>query len=164
MPHLCFQYQYLATLFYKMITLDFSGIQLKLKQQDGKPVVWDPVRKFWYILTPEEHVRQYLLRYMLDVAAYPAGMLAVEKQIKVGNLSKRFDIVVYDRSHKPWMLVECKAPEIIISESTLHQLLNYQRSMQCNYWVLSNGHQCFCADACDVQQIKWMDSLPPYEF
>ena len=87
-----------------MITLDFSGIQLKLKQQDGKPYIFDPIRKAWYVLTPEEHVRQYLIRYFLDIAAYPAGMLAVEKQIKVGNRSKRLDIVIYDRAHRPWRL------------------------------------------------------------
>ena len=147
-----------------MIILDFSGIQLKLKQDNGKPHVWDPIRKAWYILTPEEHVRQYLLRYMLDIAAYPSGMLAVEKQIRVAGLAKRFDIVIYDRLHNPWMLVECKAPEVLISESTLHQLLSYQRNMQCQYWVLTNGHQCFCADANDVQQIKWMNTLPAYDF
>src|SRR3569833_2476762 len=116
-----------------MITLDFSDIPLKLKQQNGKPYIFDPIRKAWYVLTPEEHVRQYLIRYFLDIAAYPAGMLAKKKQIKVGNLSKRFDIVIYDRTHQPWMLVECKAPEVMLSERTLHQLLNYQRSMQCNY-------------------------------
>lgn len=146
-----------------MLSLDFSGITLKLKHDEGKPHVWDPVRKTWVILTPEEHVRQYLLQYFIDVMQYPASLIAVEKKIQVGNLSKRFDIVVYNREHKPWLLAECKAPEIPLSEKTLHQLLSYHNTMQCRYWLVSNGHSAFCADADDVHQIKWLIELPGYD-
>lgn len=146
-----------------MLSLDFSGIKLKLRQDEGKPYVWDPVRKIWVILTPEEHVRQYLLLYFIDVMQYPASLIAVEKKIQVGNLSKRFDIVVYNREHKPWLLAECKAPEIPLSEKTLHQLLGYHNTMQCRYWLVSNGHSAFCAEAADVHQIKWLTDLPGYD-
>ena len=145
-----------------MFSLDFSNIQLKLAQKEGKTCVFDPVRKKWLILTPEEHVRQYLIGYLTTVMQYPMPMIAVEKTIKTGNLSKRFDIVVYDRNHKPWMLVECKEPNIPVSEKTLYQLLNYQSVLQCNYWLLSNGHETFCADACNTEQIKWLCDLPVY--
>ncbi|MES2703828.1 MAG: type I restriction enzyme HsdR N-terminal domain-containing protein [Bacteroidota bacterium] len=143
--------------------IDFTGIEIKLGQAGGKTTVFDPVRKKWLVLTPEEHVRQYVLQYMITVARYPATLLAVEKTILVGNLSKRFDIVVYDRNHKPWLLAECKAPEVAVTEKTLHQLLNYQQKVQCNYWLLTNGHQTYCADACDTANIKWLQSLPRYE-
>jgi len=146
-----------------MIALDFSSIQLKLRQEEGKTSVFDPIRKKWLVLTPEEHVRQYMICYLKDVMQYPASLFAVEKTIMVGNLSKRFDIVVYNRDHKPWMLIECKAPEISVSEKTLQQLLNYQRTVQCSYWLLTNGHQTFCADAIDVENIKWLSSLPRYD-
>lgn len=146
-----------------MLTLDFSGIHLKLKQEDNKTFVFDPVRKDWYILTPEEHVRQYILQLLIESAEYPKGMIALEKKIMVGDRSKRFDIVVYNREHKPWMLVECKAPEVLITEDTLHQLLNYQRTIQCRYWLLTNGHQTFCADAKEIKNIHWLDSLPAYD-
>lgn len=143
--------------------IDFSGVQLKLGHAGGKTTVFDPVRRKWVVLTPEEHVRQHVLYYMVNVANYPLGMLSVEKAILVGNLTRRFDIVVYNREHKPWMLVECKAPEVPISQKTLEQLLSYQRSVQCSYWLLTNGHQTYCADACDVSDIKWLESLPVYE-
>ena len=146
-----------------MLTLDLSGLHLKLKQEADKTLVFDPVRKDWYILTPEEHVRQYLLQLFIESVAYPKGMISVEKKIMVGKMNKRFDIVIYDRQHQPWMLVECKAPEVLITEDTLHQLLNYQRTIQCPYWLLSNGHQAFCADAADVNHIKWLDTLPAYD-
>ena len=114
-------------------------------------------------LTPEETVRQYMVQYMTDRMFYPLSLLAVEKSIKVGQMNKRFDIIVYNRDHKPWMLVECKAPEVPITEKTLHQLLNYQRTAQCHYWVLTNGHQTFCADARNTAHISWLAGLPLYE-
>ncbi len=146
-----------------MLSLDFTGIAPRLKQEEGKTYVWDPVRKIWVMLTPEEHVRQYLLLYFIDVMQYPAALIAVEKKIQVGNLSKRFDIVVYNREHKPWLLAECKAPEVLLTEKALHQLLTYHNTMQCRYWLVSNGHSAFCADATDIHEIKWMDGLPGYD-
>jgi hypothetical protein len=147
-----------------MVTLDFSGIILKLRKEGEVTRVFDQVRKKWYLLTPEEHVRQYILHYMIQVASYPAAMLAVEKQLKVNNRIKRFDIVVYDRQHLPWLLVECKAPEVAIDENTLYQLLAYNSAVRCTYWLLTNGHQTFCADACDLNNVQWMTTLPAYQF
>jgi hypothetical protein len=146
-----------------VISLDFSGIALKLRQEENRTMVFDPVRKKWLVLTKEEHVRQYLLHYLVDGMGYSPSLMAVEKKIKVGNVFKRFDLVVYNRDHQPWMLVECKEPEVIISEKTLFQLLNYNRSAQCSYWLLTNGHQTYCADARNINDIKWMEGLPLYE-
>jgi len=145
-----------------MIALDFSGIELKLKHENGKGYVFDPVRKGWFVLTPEEHVRQHLVYYLTGVLQYPLGMLAVEKKIMVGKMPKRFDIVVYDREHDPWMLIECKAPEVAITEKALHQLLNYQRTIKCRYWVLGNGRQLYCADGGNIEKIEWLNALPAY--
>lgn len=156
-------YQAIVTFGIAMIMLDFSNITLRLKQEAGRTLVFDPIRKKWLVLTPEEHVRQYLLQYMTDVMQYPQALISVEKKILVGGLAKRFDVVIYNRNHEPWMLVECKAPEVMITEAALHQLLQYQRTIQCHYWLLTNGHQTFCADACNPQQINWLQQLPAYE-
>ena len=145
-----------------MFHVDFSFIQLRLAQDGGQRKVFDPIRKKWFVLTPEEHVRQYLLAYMLTYLSYPAPLMAVEKAIKVGEMVKRFDIVVYSRQHEPWMLIECKAPEVPISEKTLYQLLQYQHTVQGHFWLLSNGRECFCADARDVANISWLPSFPDY--
>lgn len=146
-----------------MISIDYSGIVLRLRKEDGKTTVFDPVRKKWIVLTPEEHVRQYMIQYMITVLNYSPALMAVEKNIKVGDMNKRFDIVAYGRDHKPWLLAECKAPDVEISEKTLQQLLNYQRRVQCNYWLLTNGHQVYCANASDINNIMWLTSLPVYE-
>jgi hypothetical protein len=147
-----------------MLSLNLAGIPLKLSHLDEKASVFDPIRKKWVILTPEEHVRQLLIQYLVATMQYPAGLMAVEKTITTDKLNKRFDIVIYNREHKPWMLVECKEPGELITDKTLHQLLNYQRSMQCDYWLLTNGRQAFCADAKDVTNIKWITVLPEYAF
>ena len=93
---------------------------------------------------------------------YPSGLFSVEKTITVGKRTKRFDLVVFDRAHQPWMLVECKAPEVEITDKTLHQLLDYHSVIRCRYWFLTNGHQTFCADASDPAAIKWLASLPSF--
>ena len=146
-----------------MIFPDFAGITLKLRKAEGKTTVFDPVRKIWVALTPEEHVRQYILIYLLETMKYPASLVAVEKNILVNNRNRRFDIVVYNREHKPWLLAECKAPEVAITEHTLHQLLHYQQTTGCTYWLLTNGRQTLCADATDIQDITWLLSLPAYK-
>ncbi len=145
-----------------MIDIDFSGAILKLRKEEGKTQVYDIVRRKWIVLTPEEHVRQYMLHYLINSLQYPASLIAVEKQVKLGNLSKRFDVVVYDRTHNPWLLAECKAPEIDIDSITLNQLLQYHNSLQCRYWLLCNGREIFCADAADATNIKWLEALPAY--
>ncbi len=146
-----------------MIHIDLTGVELKLKQENNTTKVFDRFRKKWLVLTPEEHIRQVLAAHLIDTNGYPAGMMAVEKKIMVGNMPKRFDLVVFDREHKPWMLIECKAPEVAITEQTLHQLLNYHRSVPCRYWVLCNGHQTFCADAGNVEDVRWLSALPAYD-
>ncbi len=145
-----------------MISLDFSNIQLRLKKIAEKTHVFDPLRRKWLVLTPEEHVRQYVIHFMIQGMDYPASLMAAEKKILVGKKTKRFDLAVYNRDHQPWMLVECKEPEVLISEATLYQLLNYHRTIPCRYWMLTNGHQTFCADASDTSNIKWLDALPVY--
>jgi len=152
-----------AITFEIMIVPDYTNVQLPLKQENGTTRVRDLIRKKWLLLTPEEHVRQYLLHYMTDVLQYPAGMIAVEKTLMVHGQPKRYDIAVYDRNHNPWMLVECKAPEVAITEAALHQLLQYHSTIPCPYWVLNNGQSLYCADARDVYNIQWLDALPAYD-
>ncbi len=146
-----------------MIDLDFSKCKLTLRRDGDRNLIFDPIRKKWLVLTPEEHVRQFVLQYLISVLHYPAALIAVEKTISVGAMKKRYDIVVYNRNHEPWLLAECKAPEVEITETTLHQLLNYQRTIRSDYWLLTNGHQTYCADASQSEQIEWLHLLPSYE-
>lgn len=145
-----------------MISIAISNISLRTKNERGKTYVHDPIRKKWLVLTKEEYVRQAFLMHLLQ-AGCPAAMVAVEKTISASGRKKRFDIVVFDKQHLPWMLVECKEPDVDIHQNTLFQLLGYQRTLQARYWVLTNGHQTYCANATDLNNVQWMDELPAYE-
>lgn len=147
-----------------MLQLPLLDYKINTKVIDGKVRIWDPVRKKWFVLTPEEHVRQLLLHHLVQVQQYPIALISVEKKLVVENRNKRFDIVVYDRhTHLPWMLVECKSPEVLLTSATLHQLLDYHNKLQCRFWMVTNGHQHFCADARDIDNVSWINELPAYQ-
>ena len=139
-----------------------ENLQLNIKTEENTRKVWDIVRKKWIVLTPEEYVRQALLHYFTNTMQYPVGLIAVEKQVKYGSLIKRYDIVVHNRQQQPWLLVECKAPEIAISQSTVQQLLQYHSQIPCPYWLLSNGIESHCARV-HGENIEWLTHLPGYE-
>lgn len=114
---------------------------IKIRKVGEDLEYWDIIRKKWLLLSPEEWVRQILIHHFIDVLAYPKGRIAIEKELKYGALSKRYDIVVYDAAMQPWLLVECKQENVPINEKTLHQLLIYQRKLQAPYCLLTNGKE-----------------------
>ena len=115
----------------------------KIKEEKGKEFIFDPLRKKWIVLTPEEWVRQNFVQYLLQVKNYPASLIAIEKEIKLGELKKRFDILVYDNNHQPWMMIECKAAAIKLDGKVLEQILRYNISVPVRYLVVTNGADCF---------------------
>lgn len=134
----------------------------RLRTQEGQTRIFDPVRKKFVALSPEEWVRQNLLYVLREHMGYPQGRIAVEKAVWVHGLAQRYDIVVYDGELRPWMLVECKEPGVPIDDRALGQLLRYQHALQCPYWLLSNGQRHYCARTGDGP-LRWLDGLPAYE-
>lgn len=122
-----------------MIEVRFPKPNFRTKEAGGKRYIFDAIRKTWLLLTEEEWVRQNFVQYLVVVLKYPAALIAVEKEISLGELKKRFDILVYDKNHKPWMMVECKAPQIQLNETVLQQLLRYNMSVPVEYIVITNG-------------------------
>ncbi len=111
----------------------------KTRQQKKQTEIWDPIRKSWVHLTPEEWVRQNFIHHIIEVKKYPPTLIAIEKEIQLYELRKRFDIVIYDKNTKPWMIVECKNENEILSEKTLEQALRYNLIIQAPYVVVTNG-------------------------
>jgi hypothetical protein len=111
---------------------------LKSNQLGGKDQIFDPCRKKWVALTPEEWVRQNLLQYLIQVCKYPIELIAIEKKIQLGPLTKRFDILVYHGT-TPWMIIECKEANTPLNEKTILQLLQYQQVLNATYLIASNG-------------------------
>ena len=111
---------------------------------DNKTVVFDPLRKQYVTLTPEEQVRQKMLYYLVETRKVAAGLIAVEYSIKVNNLPKRADIVVFNKLGKPQMIVECKAETVPITEKVLDQAIRYYSGLKVKYLTLTNGKTMFC--------------------
>ena len=126
-----------------MIKIEYPAYQPKIKNQQKKEFIWDEIRKDWLILTPEEWVRQNFLQYLIRVKKYPSSLIAVEKEIQLGDLSKRFDIVVYDRNTNPWMIIECKEMNVALTVPVLNQALRYNITLNVPYIVLTNGSFCW---------------------
>jgi hypothetical protein len=132
--------------------------QLKVTKKTGK-TIFDSYRKKWVKLTPEEWVRQNFLNYLTQTKNYPASIIAIEKQIKLGDVKKRFDIVVYDTNTQPWMLIECKEMDETLSKKVLDQALQYNIKMQVPYLVITNGLHCM-AFACVNNALIELQELP----
>ena len=121
-----------------MIKISYPSYDFRIKDEGGKEFIFDDCRKLWVRLTPEEWVRQNMLQYLLQVKNYPASLIAVEKEIAVGELRKRFDILVY-KAAKPWMVIECKELNVTLNESVIKQVLNYNITLQTDFFVITNG-------------------------
>jgi len=122
-----------------MIKVNYPEPVFRFKEENGKEMIFDFIRKQWLLLNEEEWVRQNFIQFLVQELKYPSELIAVEKEIQLGDLKKRFDILVYDRDHRPWMLVECKAGEIVLDEKVLLQVLRYNISMPANFLVITNG-------------------------
>lgn len=126
-----------------MIEIQYPEPAFKVKHQNGVPYIFDVIRKKWLLLQDEEWVRQNFVQYLIQVTHYPQSLIALEKEIRLGELKKRFDILIYNKSHKPWMLVECKAGTINLKDEVLNQALRYNIVMPANYLVITNGKQTY---------------------
>lgn len=126
-----------------MIKIEYPPYAPKIKNEKGKELIFDPFRKKWIKLTPEEWVRQNFLQYLVHVLNYPVSLIAIEKEIIIGEVKKRFDILVYNSATEPFMVVECKEMNVALSESTLHQALRYNTNMQARFIIITNGSHCF---------------------
>ena len=131
--------------------------------EDNKTKVFDPIRKIYCALTPEEEVRQKMLYYLVEKKKYPAGLIAVEYSIKVNNLPKRCDIVVFNKDAKPVMIVECKAESVAITEKVLDQAVRYYSGLNVNYLLLTNGKTMFCYHIdMENKKIEALSELPVF--
>lgn len=122
-----------------MMNIPFPEPAFRMRQEGGKDFIFDALRKKWLLLTPEEWVRQNFVQYLLQVKNYSSTLIAIEKEIKLGELKKRFDILVYDNNHQPWMMVECKAASVKLDGKVLEQALRYNMSVPVEFIVITNG-------------------------
>lgn len=124
-------------------------------------MVFDPLRKKYCALTPEEEVRQKVLYLLVEHLGVPFGLLAVEYSVKVNGLEKRCDAVVFSKEGAPLMIVECKAASVTLSQTTLDQAIRYYSALHPKFLLLYNGIQCYCFRV-EAGTLCPMDHLPLY--
>ncbi len=143
-----------------MISINYPEYPFKIQKEAGKDQIFDPLRKSWVVLTPEEWVRQNFIQYLIQVKNYPSTLIAIEKTIQLGELKKRFDIIVY-KNDSPWLLIECKEANVPITEKTLEQILQYQQVVEADYLVMTNGHTTYGAKI-ETGKLHYLQCLPDY--
>lgn len=121
--------------------LIFPPYPLKTELQEDQEYIWGLIRKRWFVHQPEEYIRQLLLHWMIQEKGVSASLISVEKEIKYLKLRKRFDVVVYDKQGKAFILCECKAPDVPLSQDTLNQIVRYNVSIQAPHLLLTNGRE-----------------------
>lgn len=146
-----------------MQQLNLPQADLRITTEDGLTKVFDPYRRKLVKLTPEEYVRQTFLAYLTNWLHYPAGRTAVEHLVKINTLRQRADIVVFDRLMQPYLVVECKAPSVPITQSVFEQALRYNTRLNVKYLIVTNGLQHFCADVADAANVVFLKNIPPYD-
>jgi len=144
-----------------MIQVNYPEPVFRFKEENGKEMIFDFIRKQWLLLNEEEWVRQNFIQFLVQELKYPIELIAVEKEIQLGDLKKRFDILVYDRGHKPWMLIECKAGEILLDEKVLYQVLRYNISMPATFLVITNGQFTYAWEKINGE-LKEIQQMPQW--
>ena len=122
------------------------------------------MRQKQILLTPEEKVRQQIIQLLVGEYNVPKGLISVEKKLELNGLTRRYDILVHNISGHPLMLVECKAPQISLSQSTINQVARYNMVLRVPWLLVSNGSQIYCVHV-DFEQetVKFKSEIPKYE-
>ncbi len=139
--------------------LNFPDFSFRVRDTGQSKQIYDSVRKRFVALTPEEWVRQNLIRLMSEVFLYPESRLAVEKKVEVNGISQRADVVVYNSLGKPALIAECKAAAVKITEDTFLQAARYNLSLNVPFFVLTNGLEHYCL-RWDGRAFGFLDELP----
>lgn len=147
-----------------MQQLNFPHFDFKLREINGRHEIFDPVRHKYVMLTPEEWVRQHLIAYLTLVKSYPISIIGVEKQLLLNKLPKRFDLVVFGRNANPFLLVECKAPGVEITEKTFDQAARYNMLLQAEYFLITNGLEHYtCRIDYENKQYIFIEEIPGFD-
>ena len=148
---------------YKMLTLNLPKYETKITEKEGKPRIFDILRRTYVALTPEEWVRQHFVNYLISSKGYPATLMANETAINLNNIKLRCDTVVYDKSLTPRAIIEYKAPDVTINQAVFSQIARYNLVLKVDYLIVSNGikHYC-CKMDYSANSYTFLQEIPEY--
>lgn len=147
-----------------MLQLNFPRYAFRIKSIKNNYFIYDIVRKKEVVLTPEEWVRQHIVHYLTEEKNYPVSLIAIEKKLTINRLTKRTDILIFNRLGTPEILVECKAPNIKINQNAFDQIARYNMKLNAKFLMVSNGLEHFyCIMDHKNESYQFLRELPSYK-
>ena len=146
-----------------MQVLNFPTYKFRIKSNENNYSIFDIIRKKYVVLTPEEWVRQHFVHYLIQDKGYPISLIAVEKKLLVNNLMKRTDILIFNTNGNPFIIVECKAPSIALTQNTFDQIARYNSTLNAKYLIVTNGlEHLYCNIDHSKEQYIFLKNIPNY--
>ncbi|MRT17263.1 type I restriction enzyme HsdR N-terminal domain-containing protein [Vitellibacter sp. q18] len=147
-----------------MQKLHFPTYSFRFKSSENKTMVFDEIRKKFVVLTPEEWVRLHAVQFLLNEKKYPKSLINVEKQLKLNETVKRYDIVVFNKDGSIFLIVECKAPAVEISQLTFDQIARYNLALESDFLMVTNGlEHYFCQMNFKNKRYVFLEEIPDYK-
>jgi len=140
------------------------SFSLNIRNTSNGQEIFDPVRKKYVVLTPEELVRQNIILYLINTKNCPLHLMRVEAGMKLNNMQKRCDILIYSRNLSPLLMVECKAENVKISQALFYQLSRYNLVFKVPYLIATNGKNTYCCKInFEKQSYDFLDEIPTFD-
>lgn len=147
-----------------MNRLNLPSFEIKLSGTPEKPKIFDILRRKYVTLTPEEWVRQHFVHYLIEHKGYPMALLANEVELKAGDRRLRCDSILYNKVVQPRMIIEYKAPTVVLTQRVFDQISAYNLLLHVDYLVVSNGMQHYCCKMdYDHQKYLFLEEIPDYQ-
>ncbi|WP_306350291.1 type I restriction enzyme HsdR N-terminal domain-containing protein [Flavobacterium sp. '19STA2R22 D10 B1'] len=147
-----------------MQSLNFPSYQFRFKNSKNNAAIFDEIRKKFVLITPEEWVRQHVVHYLMNEMKYPKSWINVEKVIKINGLTKRYDVVVFNPDGTIFLLVECKAPQVKITQTTFDQIARYNMTVNSKYLMVTNGlNHYYCQMDYEQEKYHFLPQLPLHD-
>ncbi|MBA4743978.1 type I restriction enzyme HsdR N-terminal domain-containing protein [Flagellimonas halotolerans] len=146
-----------------MQALNFPSYSFRIKNSQNRQYIFDDIRKKFVVLQPEEWVRQHVLHFLVYTKNYPKSLVNAEKQLTVNKLKKRYDVVVFNSDGSIFLLVECKAPEIKITQSTFDQIARYNYQLKADHLMVTNGlEHYYCEMDHGNEKYRFLEEIPDF--
>jgi len=146
-----------------MLQLNLPQYSFRIKKLNEKLVIFDSQRKRYVALTPEEWVRQNFIRFLIEAKGYPAAYLAIEKQLNINGMKKRCDAILYNEHAQPFLIIELKAPNVAISQTTFDQVAVYNAKLKVDFFIISNGIEHYCCKVNpETARYEFFDEIPDF--
>lgn len=147
-----------------MLPLSFPTYDFRFRNDNGRTTVFDEIRRKFVVMTPEEWVRQHVVRFLMTDRGFPKSLINVEKMLRVNGLTRRYDVVVFNPDGSIRVLVECKAPEVAITQSVFDQIARYNLTMDAEFLMVTNGlSHYYCKLDYENSRYEFLPELPTYK-